>query len=133
MESSATREYPSLIQIFFQTHTVGGVFWRDKDRGLYEEMLKLQGLGSNTKRGVPYIEDEIMAIVQKGKQGGHLPGVGRVSMIKKLFRSDEKMSQMLTQLESQPEFGSGSESDVCGDDEPGDDEDDSEDEEDADS
>ncbi|GJX54386.1 retrotransposon protein, putative, ty3-gypsy subclass [Tanacetum coccineum] len=52
MESSATREYPSLIQTFFQTHTVGGVFLRDEDRALYEEMLKLQGLGSNTETGV---------------------------------------------------------------------------------
>nr|GEX40362.1 hypothetical protein [Tanacetum cinerariifolium] len=51
-------------------------------------------------------------------------------------RSDDNMSQMLTQLESQPEFGSGSESGGCGDDESGDDEDgseDDEDEEDADS
>ncbi|GKG30772.1 hypothetical protein Tco_0423260, partial [Tanacetum coccineum] len=28
----------------------------------------------------------------------------QVSMIMKLFRSDDKMSQMLMQLESQPEF-----------------------------
>ncbi|GJZ95015.1 hypothetical protein Tco_0667218 [Tanacetum coccineum] len=54
----------------------------------------------------------------------------QVSMIMKLFRSDDKMSQMLTQLESQPEFGSGSGSGRCGDDEPGDDEDDGEDEKD---
>ncbi|GJT73068.1 hypothetical protein Tco_1032354 [Tanacetum coccineum] len=52
MESSATIEYPSLIQTFFQTHTIGK-----------EEMLRLQGLGFNTDIGVPYIEDEIMAIV----------------------------------------------------------------------
>ncbi|GJZ52528.1 hypothetical protein Tco_0607043 [Tanacetum coccineum] len=57
----------------------------------------------------------------------------QVSMIMKLFRSDDKMSQMLTQLDSQPEFGSGSGSGGCGDDEPGDDEDGGEDEEDADS
>nr|GEY24100.1 hypothetical protein [Tanacetum cinerariifolium] len=133
IESSATREYPSLIQTFFQTHTVGEVFLRDEDRALYEEMLRLQSLGSNIETHVPCTEDEIMAIVRKGKQRGHLSGVGRVSMIMKLFRSDDKMSQMLTQLESQREFGSGSGSDGCGDDEPGDDEDGGEDEEDADS
>ncbi|GJU81701.1 RNA-directed DNA polymerase, eukaryota [Tanacetum coccineum] len=170
MESSATREYPSLIQTFFVTHTVGGVFLRDEDRALYEEMLRLQGLGYNTETGVPYTEDEIMAIVRKGKQWGHLPGVGRVlpgqgtdvlspppprcthnpadveklkksnkrltkqvNMIMKLFRSDDKFSQMLTQLESSPEFGSASGSGGCGDDESGDDEDSGEDEEDADS
>ncbi|GJX85274.1 hypothetical protein Tco_0336048 [Tanacetum coccineum] len=44
--------------------------------------------------------------------------------------SDDKFSQMLTQLESQPEYGSGSGSGGCGDDEPGDDEDDDEDKED---
>ncbi|GJY63739.1 putative zinc finger, CCHC-type, LTR copia-type gag-polypeptide, partial [Tanacetum coccineum] len=109
-------------------------------RDMQEEMLRLQSLGSNTETGMPYTEDEIMAIVQKSKQWGHLYGVGRVlsgqgmdvSMIMKLFRSDDKMSQMITQLESQPEFGSGSGSDGCGDDESGDDEDGGEDEEDAD-
>ncbi|GJZ52527.1 retrotransposon protein, putative, ty3-gypsy subclass [Tanacetum coccineum] len=63
MESSATQEYPSLIQTFFQTHTVGGVFLRDEDRAIYKEMLRLQGLGSNTETGVPYTKDKIMAIV----------------------------------------------------------------------
>ncbi|GJW41794.1 NADH dehydrogenase [ubiquinone] 1 alpha subcomplex subunit 13-B [Tanacetum coccineum] len=37
--------------------------------------------------------------------------------------SDDKFSQMLTQLESQPEISGGSGSGGCGDDEPGDDED----------
>nr|GEW80507.1 hypothetical protein [Tanacetum cinerariifolium] len=52
----------------------------------------------------------------------------QVSMIMKLFRNNDKMSQMLTQLETQPEFGSSSESGGYGDDEPGDDEDGDEDE-----
>ncbi|GJT72376.1 hypothetical protein Tco_1031662, partial [Tanacetum coccineum] len=143
---------------------------KNRAKSTVEEMLRLQGLGSNTETGVPYTEDEIMAIVRKGKQRGHLPGVGRVlpgqgtdllsplpppprcthnsdvvklkksnklltkqvNIIMKLFRSDDKMSQMLTQLQSQPKFGSGSGSGPCGDDEPGDD-DSGEDEEDADS
>nr|GEY25791.1 hypothetical protein [Tanacetum cinerariifolium] len=101
-------------------------------------MLRLQGLGSNTPTGVPYTEDEIMAIVREGKQRGHIPGVGRVlpgqgtvipppsqgtysadiarlkkreklltkqvNMFMRLFRSDDNFSQMLTQLESQPEY-----------------------------
>ncbi|GKA82333.1 hypothetical protein Tco_0789081, partial [Tanacetum coccineum] len=70
MESSATREYPS--------HTVNGVFLNPEDKALYDEMLRLQGLGSNTEMGVPYTEDEIMAIVHGGKQRGHIPGVGKV-------------------------------------------------------
>ncbi|GJV22740.1 hypothetical protein Tco_1375435 [Tanacetum coccineum] len=113
MESSATREYPSLIHTFFLTHTVGDVFLNPADKALYDEMLMLQGLGSNTPSGVPYTEDEIMAIVRGGK-------------------SDDKFSQMLTQLESQPEYGGGSGSGRCGDDEPGDDEDGDVDEEDED-
>ncbi|GJT44218.1 hypothetical protein Tco_0952933 [Tanacetum coccineum] len=121
MESSTTREYSSLIQTFFMTHTVGGVFLRDEDRALYEEMLRLQDLGSNMSSGVPYTEDEIMSIVRRGKQRGHILGVGRIlpGHGTDLFRSDDKMSQMLTQLESQPEFGSASGSDGCGDDESG--------------
>ncbi|GJT45424.1 hypothetical protein Tco_0954139 [Tanacetum coccineum] len=139
MESSATREYSSLIHTFFLRHTVGGVFLNPEDKALYDEMLRLQGLGSNTPTGVPYTEDEIMAIVRGGKQRGHIPGVGRVlpgqgtvipppppcthtsdvvklkksekrltrqvNMFMKLFRSDDKFSQMLTQLESQPKYG----------------------------
>ncbi|GJU16927.1 hypothetical protein Tco_1144893 [Tanacetum coccineum] len=161
MESSATREYPSLIHTFFLTHTVNGVFLNPEDKALYDEMMRLQGLGSNTEMGVPYTKDEIMAIVRGGKQWGHIPGVGRVlpgqrtvilpppictyssdvtklkkrekvltrqvNMFMKLFRSDDKFSQMLTQLESQPEIGGGSGSGGCGDDEQGDDEDDGKD------
>ncbi|GJT18860.1 hypothetical protein Tco_0877566 [Tanacetum coccineum] len=99
METSATKEYPSLIHTFFLTHTVGGVFLNPEDKALYDEMLRLQGLGSNTPTGVPYTEDEIMAIVRGGKQRGHIPGVGWV-------------------LPGQ-EYGGGSESGGCGDDEPG--------------
>ncbi|GJW68922.1 hypothetical protein Tco_0123346 [Tanacetum coccineum] len=156
---SATREYPSLIHTFFLTHTVNGVLLNPEDKARYE-MLRLQGLGSNTEMGVPYTEDEIMAIVRGGKQREHIPGVGKVlpgqrtiippsppcthssdvaklkkrekvltrqvNMFMKLFRSDDKFSQMLSQLESQPEIGGGSESGGCGDDEQGDDEDDGE-------
>ncbi|GJV74326.1 hypothetical protein Tco_1494321 [Tanacetum coccineum] len=161
MESSATREYPSLIYTFFLTHTINGVFLNPEDKVLYAT-----GLASTPETGVPYTEDEIMAIVRGGKQRGHIPGVGRVlpgqrtvippsppcthssdvaklkkrekvltrqvNMFMKLFRSDDKFSQMLSQLESQPEIGGGSGSGGCGDDEQGDDEDDGEDGEDED-
>ncbi|GJV03334.1 hypothetical protein Tco_1336903 [Tanacetum coccineum] len=78
METSATREYPSLIHTFFLTYAIGGVFLNPENKALYDEMLRLQGLGSNTPTGVPYTEDEIMAIVHGGKQRGHIPGVGWV-------------------------------------------------------
>ncbi|GKE84556.1 hypothetical protein Tco_1558298, partial [Tanacetum coccineum] len=165
MESSATREYPSLIYTFFVTHTVNGVFTRDEDRAIYEEMLRLHALGSNTPSSVPYTDEEINALARKGKQRGHLPGVGRVlprratdvlippppqcthnsgdveklkkknkyltkqvNLMMKLFRSDEKFSQMLNQYELTPEFDSGSGG--CEDDEMANDEDGDEDEED---
>ncbi|GJV85894.1 hypothetical protein Tco_1525792 [Tanacetum coccineum] len=99
MESSATREYPSLIHTFFVTHTIGG-----------EEMLRVQGLGSNTPSGVPYTKEEINALAQKGKQQGNLPGVGRV------FPGRAT------------DFGNDSGSGGCGDDEMADDEDGGEDE-----
>nr|GEX94119.1 zf-CCHC domain-containing protein/UBN2 domain-containing protein [Tanacetum cinerariifolium] len=56
----------------------------------------------------------------------------KMNMFMKLFRSDDKFSQILTQLVSQPEYGGGSGSGGCGDDEPGDDEDGGEDGEDED-
>ncbi|GKE03257.1 probable flavin-containing monooxygenase 1 [Tanacetum coccineum] len=107
MESSATREYPSLIQTYFDMHTVDGVFVRDEERILYEEMPRLRDLGSNTPSGVPYTDDEINTQVRGASSGGTFPVV----------RSDDKFSQMLTQLESQPQVGSGSGSDGGGDDE----------------
>nr|GEX25470.1 hypothetical protein [Tanacetum cinerariifolium] len=160
MESSATREYPSLIHtFFFLTHTVGGIFLNPVDKALY-------GLGSNTPSDVPYTEDEIMAIIRGGKQRGHILGVGmvlpglgtvipllppcthssdvaklkkreklltkKINMFMKLFRSDDKFSKMLTQLESHHEYDGGSGNGGCGDDEPGDDDDGGEDGEDED-
>nr|GEV50731.1 hypothetical protein [Tanacetum cinerariifolium] len=64
MHNSATQEYPSLTQTFFDIHTVGDVFLRDENRRLY-------GLGT-------YIDDQIMAMVRRGKQRGHIPGVDSV-------------------------------------------------------
>nr|GEX67357.1 hypothetical protein [Tanacetum cinerariifolium] len=138
MESSTTREYPSLIHTFFVTHTVGGVFTRDEDRAIYEEMLMLQGLGANTPSGVPYTEEEINALARKGKQRGHLPGVGRVLPERATDvlsppppQCTHNFDDMLNQFESSPEFGNASESGGCGDDEMADDEDGGEDEEDG--
>ncbi|GJX32461.1 hypothetical protein Tco_0242316 [Tanacetum coccineum] len=51
----------------------------------------------------------------------------QVNMFMKLFISDDKFSQMLTQLESQLEIGGGSGSGGRGDGEQGDDEDNGED------
>nr|GEW67562.1 ankyrin repeat-containing protein [Tanacetum cinerariifolium] len=131
METSTTREYPSLIYTFFMTHTVGGVFLNPEDKALY-------GLGSNTPTGVPYTEDEIMAIVRGGKQRGHIPDVGRVlpgqrtvipppSQGTHLADIDrlKKREKLLTKQVNMFMSGSGG----CGDDEPGDDEDGGEDEE----
>nr|GEX44597.1 hypothetical protein [Tanacetum cinerariifolium] len=176
MESSPTREYPSLIHTFFVTHTVNGVLMRDEVRAIYVEMLRLQALGSNTPSGVPYTEKEINALARKGKKRGHLLGVGwvlprraidvfilpphpppqcthnssdvekikkknnyltkQVNLMTKLFKSDDKFSQMLNQYESTPEFGNASRSGGFGDDEMANDEDggeDGEDDEDGDS
>ncbi|GKA96609.1 F-box domain containing protein [Tanacetum coccineum] len=90
-----------------------------------DEMLRLQGLGSNTPTGVPYTEDEIMAIVSQlggASSRGHIPGG---------WTGFASTGTMLNQLKSQPEYGGASGSGGCGDDEPGDDEDDGEDEDDS--
>ncbi|GJR38133.1 hypothetical protein Tco_1213817 [Tanacetum coccineum] len=130
MESFKTREYPSLIQTHFDTYTVDGVFEQDETR--------VQYVSANTPPRVPYTEDQIMAMVRKGKQQGHISGVGRVLagqgrdaisineprcrhthadvdkvkednkrlrqelvMLRMVIKSDDRMSQLLTQLESQ--------------------------------
>nr|GFA60051.1 hypothetical protein [Tanacetum cinerariifolium] len=125
------------------THTVGGVFLNPEDKALYDEMLRLQVLGSNTPTGVLYTEDEIMAIVCEGKQRGHIPDVRRVlpgqgTVIPPPSQSTQsadiaRLKKREKRLTKQPEYGGGSGSGGCGDDEPGpgDDEDGDEDEDDS--
>ncbi|GKC24856.1 hypothetical protein Tco_1027006 [Tanacetum coccineum] len=70
-QASDTQEYPSLIDTFWRTHTVDGVFLKDEDRRIYEEMKRLEATGE-------YTEDEINRLAREGKLGGHILGVGRV-------------------------------------------------------
>ncbi|GJU64130.1 F-box domain containing protein [Tanacetum coccineum] len=130
-QSSATQEYPSLIDTFFIAHTVDGVFTRDEDRLIYEEMRRLEATGT-------YTDDEINRLARGGKQRGHIPGVGRVlparataspstphpnkslknlhkkvNFMMSLFKSDSKYSDMFAEFESGGASGSGG----CGDDE----------------
>ncbi|GKA82231.1 F-box domain containing protein [Tanacetum coccineum] len=101
--ASDTQEYPSLIDTFWRTHTIDGVFPKDEDRRIYEEMKRLEATGE-------YTEDEINALARGGKLRGHIP----------VFRSDSKYSDMFKEFES----GGASRSGGCGDDEEsGDDED----------
>nr|GFC14862.1 hypothetical protein [Tanacetum cinerariifolium] len=48
MQTSTTHEYPSLIDTFFVAHTVNGEFFRDEDRRIYEEMRRLEAMGTYT-------------------------------------------------------------------------------------
>nr|GEV87894.1 hypothetical protein [Tanacetum cinerariifolium] len=141
--------YAFIELTYFDAHTVDGVILRDEERLLYEEMLRLKDLGPTSLTGVPYTDDEIMAMVRQGKQQRHIPGVVRVlarqgrdvltipeprcthtadvnevkkenkqlgkdiNMLMKVVRSDDKMSQLLTQLQLQHEVVSGSGSAVA--------------------
>nr|GEV35115.1 reverse transcriptase domain-containing protein [Tanacetum cinerariifolium] len=105
------------MQTFFDTHTVGGVFLRDEDQCLYEEMVRLQGLGT-------YTDDQIMAMVHRGKQRGHIPGVGKVLARKGKDVLDVPVPQcnhtsdLQSQHESRSSIGCGAgEDDESGDDE----------------
>ncbi|GKA97070.1 hypothetical protein Tco_0824964 [Tanacetum coccineum] len=62
-QASDTQEYPSLIDTFWRTHTVDGVFPKDEDRRIYEEMKRLEATGE-------YTEDEINALARGGKLRG---------------------------------------------------------------
>nr|GEV18774.1 F-box domain, leucine-rich repeat domain, L domain-like protein [Tanacetum cinerariifolium] len=140
--TSTTQEYPSLIDTFFVTHTVNGEFLRDEDRRIYEDMRRLEAMGT-------YTDDEINHLARGGKQRGHIAGVGRVlpaqntaspsapaheSMLNSLhkkvdfmmsiFKSDSKYSDMFSQFES----GGASGSSGYGDEEEGADHQDDEDE-----
>ncbi|GKB59076.1 hypothetical protein Tco_0915262 [Tanacetum coccineum] len=70
LAQSRHRYYPSLIQSYYDLHTKEGIWRDDGSKALYEEMLRLQALGTMT-------DQEILAQVLGGKQRGHLPGIGR--------------------------------------------------------
>ncbi|GKA88068.1 hypothetical protein Tco_0809832 [Tanacetum coccineum] len=91
--------------------------WRaprpDEARVQYEEMLRLRDLGANTPTVVPYTEEQIMAMIETKideikEDGKRLRK--ELELLRRVVRSDDRMSQMLTQLESHHEIGGGSES-----------------------
>ncbi|GKA86440.1 hypothetical protein Tco_0808151 [Tanacetum coccineum] len=41
-------------------------------------MINLRDLGADRPTGVLYNEEQILVMVRKGKQRGHIPGIGRV-------------------------------------------------------
>nr|GEV34138.1 EF-hand domain pair [Tanacetum cinerariifolium]GEW36755.1 EF-hand domain pair [Tanacetum cinerariifolium] len=160
MQSSTTQEYLFLIRTFFDTHTIGGVFLWDEDRRIYEEMQRLHALGEyiydqimvmvrkGKQRG--YIPSFGQGLARRGKdvldvlvpRCNHTFDFNelkrnnkQIDMIKKIMSSDDKMSYLLTQLQSQHETssgsGSGSESGAGGDNKSGDDKDTDKDEEDV--
>ncbi|GJY57549.1 putative reverse transcriptase domain, ribonuclease H-like domain, aspartic peptidase domain protein [Tanacetum coccineum] len=117
-QSSGTQEYPSLIDTFFVEHTINEEFLQNEDRRIYEEMRRVEATS-------PYTDDEINRLGRRGKQRGHIPGVGRVllaratadpsmpasestlhSLHKKvdfmmhLFKNDSKYSDKFSQFES---------------------------------
>ncbi|GJZ49090.1 retrovirus-related pol polyprotein from transposon TNT 1-94 [Tanacetum coccineum] len=100
-QSSATQEYPSLIDTFFTTHTVNKEFLQDEDRRIYE-MRRLEAMGT-------YTDDEINHLARGPAQ----QPTQKVDFMMSLFKSDSKYSDMFSQFES----GGASESGRCGDDE----------------
>nr|GEX66456.1 hypothetical protein [Tanacetum cinerariifolium] len=98
-----------------------------------QEMLRLKDLGPNKPTDVPYTDDEIMAMVRRGKQRGHIPGVGRIltGQGRDVLTIPESRCTHIADvnvLQSQHEVRSDSESGGGRDDEPGEDEDADEDE-----
>ncbi|GKD09517.1 hypothetical protein Tco_1189202, partial [Tanacetum coccineum] len=108
MESSETREYMSLIQTFFDTHTDGGDL-RMTRRG--------DDLAEGSRR--QYADG---CTLHRGPHNGH-GSKGQAAGAYSRCWSEGRMSQLLTQLESQHKVGGGSGSGEGGDDEPSTDED----------
>nr|GEW32478.1 acidic leucine-rich nuclear phosphoprotein 32 family member A [Tanacetum cinerariifolium] len=124
MESSATRVYSSQIHTFFVKHTVGGVFTRDEDKAIY---------APTPRRVCPTLKKD-NALARKGKQRGHLPGVGRVLPRRATYVLSPPPPQCThksADVEKLKKKNNGSGG--CRDDEMADDEDGGEDEEDGDS
>nr|GEY93736.1 hypothetical protein [Tanacetum cinerariifolium] len=64
MESSTTREYPSLIHTFFLTHTVGSVFLNPEDKALYV----FSGHGTVILPPPPYTHSSDVAKLKKSEK-----------------------------------------------------------------
>nr|GFC49843.1 hypothetical protein [Tanacetum cinerariifolium] len=102
-----------------------GIFREGKQRG-HIPGVRWVLPGQGTVIPPPYKSTHSADIARLKKSEKRL--TKQVNMFMRLFKSDDKFSQMLRQLESQPEYDGGSGNDGCGDDEPGDDEDGDEDE-----
>ncbi|GKB57262.1 hypothetical protein Tco_0913448 [Tanacetum coccineum] len=112
IESSATQEYPSLIETYFDTHTVDGVFLRDEERLLYANHGHcLPGQAAGDIPGVGRVlagrgRDVLVSLEPRCTHTADVDELKRTNkqlkkqmdMIMKVVRSDEKMSQLLTQL-----------------------------------
>ncbi|GJV51679.1 hypothetical protein Tco_1447420, partial [Tanacetum coccineum] len=143
-EEDSTREYPSLIHTFFLTHTVGGVFLNPEDKALYaptpprvpytEDEIMAIVRGGKQRGHIPGVGRVLPGqgtVIPPPSQSTHSTDIARlkkrekqltkqVNMFMRLFRSDDKFSQMLNQFESQPEYGGVAAGVACyGDDEPG--------------
>ncbi|GJY16008.1 hypothetical protein Tco_0386430 [Tanacetum coccineum] len=59
----------------------GIIPWVMRDPCIYEEMRRLEATGT-------YTDDEINRLARRGKQRGHIPGVGRVGFHDESFQSD---------------------------------------------
>ncbi|GJT06783.1 hypothetical protein Tco_0841245 [Tanacetum coccineum] len=66
-----------------------------------EEMLRLKDLVANMPTGVPYTEEQIMAMVRKGKQRGHIPVVGRVRNQAKNDKTEHGLEKKTVQNQGQ--------------------------------
>ncbi|GJW09681.1 hypothetical protein Tco_1575508 [Tanacetum coccineum] len=100
MESFATREYPSMIQTYFDTHTVDGVFLRDEERLLYvrghipDVGRVLAGRGRDIFMS---LEPRCTHIADVDElKGTNKQLKKQMDMFMKVVRSDDKMSKLLT-------------------------------------
>ncbi|GJV08314.1 hypothetical protein Tco_1345970 [Tanacetum coccineum] len=111
MDNDQSHRYPFLISDFYDLHTHDS-----------EEMIKLRDLGANIFTGVPYTEENILALVRKGKHRDHIPRRGRHALVvakaeamakkrklkelRSVVKSDPRMAELLSQLGSRSDMGS---------------------------
>nr|GEZ79299.1 F-box domain, leucine-rich repeat domain, L domain-like protein [Tanacetum cinerariifolium] len=107
-QSSATQEYPSLIDTFFVLHTVNAVFTRDEDRIIYRGHIP--GVG----RVLPA---RVTACPSRPAPKSTLKSLQKkMDFMMRLFKSDSKYSDAFSQFELAGTSKSGGIS-GCGDDE----------------
>ncbi|GKD84920.1 hypothetical protein Tco_1356074 [Tanacetum coccineum] len=90
MDSDESHEYPSFISNFYDTHTRDGVWAQEEARLQYVRDDQPEGSQSRYAYWGACTEEQILAMVIKGKERGHIPGTYSQATIDDMLAERDK-------------------------------------------